>query len=166
MEMTVRIDGEERSVTIQRSGAGYQVSVDGREFGVSDVNLTEGTLAFLVDRRSLLAHVSNGTGETLLSIGGRNHRIMREELDTDLPGGTHGGGGDGRIEAPMPGNIVSVAVAEGDTVEAGDPVIVLESMKMQNEITAPIAGVVRKLGCSEGQQVSFGEILAVIEPPE
>jgi biotin carboxyl carrier protein len=110
--------------------------------------------------------VSNGTGETLLSIGGRNHRIMREELDTDLPGGTHGGGGDGRIEAPMPGNIVSVAVAEGDTVEAGDPVIVLESMKMQNEITAPIDGVVRKLGCSAGQQVSFGEILAVIEPPE
>ena len=166
MEMKVCIDGVERDVDVVPSGAGYTITIADHSYDVSDVNLGEGTLAFLVDRRSLLAHLSNGTGETLLSIGGRNHRIMREELDTDLPGGTHGGGGDGRIEAPMPGNIVSVAVAEGDTVEAGDPVIVLESMKMQNEITAPIAGVVRKLGCSAGQQVSFGEILAVIEPAE
>ena len=166
MEMNIRIDGEERSVHVVRDGSGYTVTVGEHTFNVTDVNLGEGTLAFLVDRRSVLAHVSDGTGETLLSIGGRNHRIMREELDTDVPGGTHGGGGDGRIEAPMPGNIVSVAVAEGDPVEAGDPVIVLESMKMQNEITAPVTGVVRKLGCSPGQQVSFGDILAVIEPPE
>lgn len=166
MEMKICIDGEERALSVVREGTGYTVTMEGRTFNVGDVTLGEGTLAFLVDRRSVLAHVSNGTGETLLSIGGRNHRIVREELDTDLPGGTHGAGGDGRIEAPMPGNIVSVKVAEGDTVAAGDAVIVLESMKMQNEITAPIAGVVRRLGCSEGQQVSFGEILAVIEPPE
>jgi len=166
MEMKVRIDGVEREVDIAREGSGYTVTMKGKTYDVSDVRLSEGLLAFLVDRRSVLAHVSNSTGETVLSIGGRNHRIMREELDTDLPGGTHGAGGDGRIEAPMPGSIVSVKVAEGDSVTAGDPIVVLESMKMQNEIVAPVAGVVKKLGCSEGQQVSFGEILAVIEPPE
>lgn len=64
----------------------------------------------------------------------------------------------------MPGNIVAVNVEPGETVEPGAPLVVLESMKMQNEIISPVAGEVRSVNCAVGDQVSFGAVLVEIEP--
>jgi acetyl/propionyl-CoA carboxylase alpha subunit len=72
----------------------------------------------------------------------------------------------GEIRAPMPGQIVDVAVMEGQSVAMGDKVLVLEAMKTQQGFSAPFAGVVRKLSALKGQQVSEGELLAVIEPTQ
>ena len=72
----------------------------------------------------------------------------------------------GSLLAPMPAAVVSVAVAEGQQVSAGDVVVVLEAMKMQHTITAPTDGVVTQLGVSEGAQVESGAVLAVIDAPE
>jgi acyl-CoA carboxylase subunit alpha len=69
----------------------------------------------------------------------------------------------GSLLAPMPGTVVKVAVAEGDEVEAGDVVLVLEAMKMQHTITAPSAGRVATLNVQSGIQVAAGEVLAVVE---
>lgn len=68
----------------------------------------------------------------------------------------------GSLVAPMPGTVVRVAVAEGDEVEAGDVVLVLEAMKMQHTITAPAAGRVATLNAQPGLQVAAGEVLAVV----
>ena len=69
---------------------------------------------------------------------------------------------DGRIKAPIPGLIRSVFVAEGDRVEAGDPIMVLEAMKMENEIHAPKSGIVTQISVKPGQDVTLHEMLGEI----
>ncbi len=68
----------------------------------------------------------------------------------------------GSLLAPMPGTVVRVAVAEGDAVEAGQPVLVLEAMKMQHTVSAPHAGTITDLSVRVGTQVASGEVLAVV----
>jgi propionyl-CoA carboxylase alpha chain len=72
----------------------------------------------------------------------------------------------GSLLAPMPGTVVRVAVAEGDTVQSGQLVCVLEAMKMEHPVTAPADGVVRQLPVSTGSQVEAGALLAVVESPD
>ena len=71
--------------------------------------------------------------------------------------------GDGTVSAPMQGTIVQVLVAVGDTVEAGQAVIVLEAMKMENHINAEKAGTIAEIRVSPGDGVGTGDVLAVIE---
>ncbi len=73
-----------------------------------------------------------------------------------------GGGGNGTITAPMQGTIVKVLVSVGDSVEAGQAVLVLEAMKMENTINAETQGSVRDVRVSEGDTVGTGDILIVI----
>ena len=68
----------------------------------------------------------------------------------------------GSLLAPMPGSVIRVAVAQGDTVAAGQPLIWLEAMKMEHTITAPADGIVETLAVVRGQQLSVGDVLAVI----
>ena len=69
----------------------------------------------------------------------------------------------GATVSPMPGTILKVNVKEGDTVKAGDSVVILEAMKMENDITAPKDGVVKKLFVNEKQTVAKGEALFEVE---
>lgn len=97
--------------------------------------------------------------------GGRNYHIADDDK-SEYSGLGHGASSDGRLEAPMPGTIVAVHVAEGDPVTPGQALIVLESMKMQNEIASPVGGTVRTINCRPGEQVGFGDVLAVVDAAE
>ncbi|MBY6129570.1 acetyl/propionyl/methylcrotonyl-CoA carboxylase subunit alpha [Qipengyuania aquimaris] len=77
-----------------------------------------------------------------------------------------GAAGDGAILAPMPGKVIAVDVAEGDTVTAGQRLMVLEAMKMEHALTAPFDGTVTELSASQGAQVQVEAVLAVVEPKE
>jgi propionyl-CoA carboxylase alpha chain len=72
----------------------------------------------------------------------------------------------GSLVAPMPGAVVRNAVAVGDRVRAGDPILWLEAMKMQHRINAPSDGVVAELPVREGQQIDVGAVLAVVSEGE
>jgi len=72
----------------------------------------------------------------------------------------------GSLLAPMPGSVVAVRAAVGDVVREGQPILVMEAMKMQHTIAAPVAGTVTELSASAGQQVEAGTVLAVVEPAE
>jgi acetyl/propionyl-CoA carboxylase alpha subunit len=71
----------------------------------------------------------------------------------------------GSLVAPMPGNVIRLAAAVGDTVAAGQPLIWLEAMKMEHTITAPADGVLTQLNVNTGQQVEVGAVLARVEAP-
>ena len=92
------------------------------------------------------------------------------ELDYLDPFRAHGGaaaGGSGdnaQVTSPMPGRIVAVAVAEGDVVSEGDTVVVVEAMKMANELRSPIKGRISAVHCSAGEAVEGGTPLVEIEP--
>jgi acetyl-CoA/propionyl-CoA carboxylase biotin carboxyl carrier protein len=78
--------------------------------------------------------------------------------------GARAGSADGTVRSPMPGTILAVHVAVGDTVSTGQPVLVVEAMKMEHTVTAPLDGTVTELTAKAGQQVRMDETLAVIGP--
>lgn len=67
-----------------------------------------------------------------------------------------------RVDAPMPGSVIDIKVAQGAAVKEGDVVIILEAMKMENEITAPKSGTVAQIAVDKGKQVNTGDLLFVI----
>ncbi|RFS81260.1 ATP-grasp domain-containing protein [Actinomadura spongiicola] len=79
-------------------------------------------------------------------------------------GAASGAAGDGVLRSPMPGTVLAVKAAEGDRVAEGQPLVVVEAMKMEHTVTAPVAGVVAKLPVRAGAQVALDAVLAVIEP--
>jgi len=72
----------------------------------------------------------------------------------------------GSLLAPMPGSVVAIRAAVGDVVEEGQPILVMEAMKMQHTISAPHGGVLAELNATEGQQVEAGAVLAVVATEE
>ena len=166
MELSLCIDGVEKTLNLEKKEDGYSVSIDDNEYHVTAEPLSNGAFVFFVGNKSFVAHLSDDGNVSRLAIEGRNF-LIEKESDDDRRGGpgasTHA---DGKVESPMPGNIIKVCVNEGDTVEAHQAVVVIESMKMQNEIPSPVAGEVAKVSCSVGDQVSFGDVLVEITPAE
>ena len=123
-----------------------------------------GVYSVLLDGRSYEARVEEHPGMLVVVIDG-----YRFEIDVRDPRrlrrGAAGRGVDGvqTISAPMPGKVVRVLVAAGDSVEAGQGLMVVEAMKMQNELKSPRAGKVLSISTKEGSTVSPGEVLAAIE---
>jgi acetyl-CoA/propionyl-CoA carboxylase biotin carboxyl carrier protein len=78
--------------------------------------------------------------------------------------GSREGAADGTIRSPMPGTVLAVHVSLGQAVTAGQPVLVVEAMKMEHTVTAPVDGVIAELAAKAGQQVRMDETLAVIGP--
>jgi len=102
-----------------------------------------------------------------LSIDGMPEEVVFEPLNNFI-GGASGGqrkqaSAPGDVSTSMPGNIVDVLVKEGDTVKAGQPLLVSEAMKMETEIQAPIAGTVKAVRVAKGDRVNPGEVLIEIE---
>ena len=87
------------------------------------------------------------------------HRL--ELRDTVAPA-VRPASGDGRVKAPIPGSITRVLVSQGEQVESGQPMLVLEAMKMENEIRAPRSGTVNQLNVGVGNNVALHEVMAEI----
>ena len=155
------LDGVTREVALERSQNGVVVVVDGRRHAVSEVITLASSVSFLLGNVSHVAFVSSSATGTRISLKGHTYLRTDARVDTDMPS-RGSGAGDGRVLAPMPGSIIALHVKEGERVSTGHPVVVLESMKMHNEITSPIDGVVRRIHCKVGDQVSFGHVLVEI----
>jgi acetyl-CoA/propionyl-CoA carboxylase, biotin carboxylase, biotin carboxyl carrier protein len=102
-------------------------------------------------------------GATIWLGRGGHAWALTEEEAAPVRGG-RAGGGDGTVRSPMPGTVLAVHVAPGDTVSAGQAVAVVEAMKMEHTVTAPVAGTVAEVAARAGQQVAMDARLAVIEP--
>ena len=158
----IDLDGIARDVVIERSGGSLTVVVDGRRHTVSNVIHLGGSFSFLIGNNSHLAFASANEQGVQLSLNGRTYARAQTGVDTDSPAVSASGSSDGRVQAPMPGGIIALHVKEGEHVTAGQPLIVLESMKMHNEITSPSNGVVRRVHIKVGEQVSFGHVLVEV----
>lgn len=112
----------------------------------------------------------DGAGLTVeVMIEGRPYLVAiedeRSQALASLAGGKHVSG-DASIRAPMPGLVVNVLSAPGSAVERGQTVVVLEAMKMENDLTSPRAGVVKSVRVERGQTVNQGDVLAIVGDPE
>lgn len=125
------------------------------------VNVNGETIAFDADHGPIQSHFDSmrGPGSALLVHGGATFEVTPARV----AGGGAAGGGDGSILSPMPGRIVSVDVSEGDAVAAGQKLLVLEAMKMEQALIAPFDGVVAQLKAVAGAQVQVDTLLVRVE---
>jgi 3-methylcrotonyl-CoA carboxylase alpha subunit len=105
---------------------------------------------------------SEAVDSLLIAEGGQVWQLTRWRA----AGGTAGAAGDGAILAPMPGRVIAVDVAAGDTVTKGQKLLTLEAMKMEHGLTAPFDGVVAELNAAVGSQVQVDALLVRIEKAE
>jgi biotin carboxyl carrier protein len=152
-------------VELQRAGAGWQCKLDGRELPVDVTIAQNGVLSLLLNGKSYEVKQEIAGAETNIVVGHerfsaslrdpRSFRSRRSAAGTEQ--------GVKKISAPMPGKIVRVLAGEGTAVQAGQSVIVIEAMKMQNELKAPKNGLVKKINVIEGAAVEAGQTLAEVE---
>ncbi len=166
----VTIGGRVFRVRVDKaSEARYSVDVDGKTLEV-DVRRVEGPFySLLIDGRSFQACPGgepNGGEEAVVWLEGRTWTARVESTGRKrrppVSPRRHAAGGH-PVTAPIPGKVVKLRVAAGDRVSRGQRVIVLEAMKMENEIAAPADGVVKEIYVREGQAVDGGARLLLVE---
>lgn len=165
MKLSLRVDGgEEESLEILAPAPRCRFRLGDDPDLCADVEVPEpGVYSVLIDGRSYEARVEETAAALVVVIEGRRFEIdVRDPRRFSRKGA--GGGVDGvqTVAAPMPGKVVRVLVAVGDEVAAGQGLLVVEAMKMQNEMKAPRAGTVLSLSASQGATVTAGEVLATI----
>jgi biotin carboxyl carrier protein len=165
MKYEILIDGHPHQVHLERSAQGYDCTVDGEVFNLDVVMTARDVLSIIHQGRQYEAKREYSLmGETHIIIG--SERFAAEVRDPRSLRSRRAAGaeaGPAKILAPMPGKIVRVIAAEGDEVEAGQGLVVVEAMKMQNEIKATKKGKVTKIAVREAFAVNAGDLLAIVE---
>ena len=166
MKYDIAINGARRQVEFTPSK--NQISrvtllVEGRRLEADAIRISDAAYSILLDGRSLEVTVEEISSGLLLRVNGREYRTEISDPRSWRRGRGAGIELEGRqqLVAPMPGKIVRVLVRSGQQVSAGQGLLVIEAMKMQNEIRSPKSGTVEKLA-SEGQAVNAGETLAIV----
>jgi len=143
-----------------------RVLLNGQPRDVDFLSLDASLYSIITNNRSLEALIEEHAGEYQVLIGGRRYEGQvldeRDQLLRARAGGQVDQTGEVSIKAPMPGLIVAVPVEEGQAVKAGQTVVILESMKMQNELKAPRDGTVQRISVAPGQSVEQKKVLVTI----
>ena len=160
------VRGEDKVVDIVKREGGYRVTIDGRVLDIDAVSLKSGGLSLLAGTRSARCDIQPGKdGKVSVLIGETVHELElldERRMRMRKASGKFSLEGPQRIDAPMPGKVVRVLVKAGDEVTEGQGLIVVEAMKMENELKSPKAGKVTELLAVEGAAVESGAKLAVI----
>jgi biotin carboxyl carrier protein len=166
-EVDLEISGLVRSVQITPAGDRLAVVLDGRPHSIDAAEIERGRWSLLFEPQQVSHEVLVRTGQpgelTVLVDGAVVPVRVRDPRRVRL-GGSPGSGAAGpvRITAPMPGRIVRVLVGAGEIVAARQGLVVVEAMKMENELRAPCAGTVHELRAREGTTVDAGALLLTI----
>ncbi len=165
MKYITVVNDEEFIIEIDQES---RIRVNDAEYEIDFQQLTDdGVLSLLIDNHSLEAVVEERDNLWQVLMKGDLYSVqVQDERAYRLAQarGVASGGGDATIRSPMPGLIVDVSVGEGDEVIKGDKVVILESMKMENELRATVDGVVSRILVSKGDSVEKNQDLVIIEP--
>jgi biotin carboxyl carrier protein len=166
MKYEIVINGAGRSVEFaspRNNESRVKFTIDGRLVQACAVRISRGVYSILLGGRSLEVTTEETSNGLLVRANGREFQV--EVIDPRTWRRGRGAGieleGRQQLVAPMPGKIVRVLVAAGQQVNAGQGLLVIEAMKMQNEIRSPKSGTVERLA-REGQTVNAGEVLAIV----
>jgi len=164
MVYDVTIDGKSYRLELERAEGGWACRLDGREIEVDAVLARPDVLSLRIGNKAYeikSEHVGSDwhvwVGSARFASEVRDPRSLRSRARAADDQGPK------KLTAPMPGKVVRVLVKEGDEVEAGAGVLVVEAMKMQNEIKSPKKGTIQKMLAAEGVAVNAGDVLAIVE---
>jgi biotin carboxyl carrier protein len=168
MKLWAETDGEEFEVEVRRSGDKLSALVGDRVYDL-EVSEPEKNVFLFKDRGKISeAMVSSPapSGDTYsVRVGSSEHDVKLTDPKR-LRGSavdSHAVGGKAEIKTAMPGKIVRILVADGDEVKKGDGLIVVEAMKMQNEMRSPIDGHISGIRVADGDTVRAGDVLLMVE---
>ena len=161
MKYAALINDQQYEIEINDEG---EVLVNGERRDVDFLNLGGSLFSVITENKSLEAVIDDDEGRIAVMMGGRLFETQVLDERAMLMMQRRGGqiASSGEMRAPMPGLIVEVTVGTEQAVEQGDTLIILESMKMQNELKSPIAGVVRAVHAEAGQAVEKNALLVEI----
>ncbi len=168
MSVWVRMDGKLLRVDEPvRPGGPWKITPEGGEaveIAADVATISPGTLSILSTGRSVTAIADEAAGEASVLLNGVRYMYAMEDPRSLASRRAAGGGADGpkQIISPMPGRVVRILVSPGDSVTAKQGVLVVEAMKMQNELKSPKDGVVQAILAEAGDTVAAGQPLATI----
>jgi biotin carboxyl carrier protein len=165
MKYEIQIAGKIRTVELHRDGARWLIALDGAPTDADAIEIAPGVFSVLLNGESHEIRVAPNPDGSLTIQDGPNEFKAEVADPRAWRGRKHGAveaEGRQQIVAPMPGKIVRILVKAGDPVEAGQGLLVVEAMKMQNEIRSPKGGTVERVHAKEGQPVNAGEVLCVV----
>ena len=156
MMFEIEINGRLRTVAVEPvegASSRYRLTMDGVSREVDAVAVEDDTLSLIVPGEGTSHEVGFCDGLLPAVVNGRRSRRGAQFSAT----------GEQRIVAPMPGRVLRVLAAPGDEVAARQPLVVVEAMKMENELSSPRAGRVKEVTVTPGTSVEAGRLLAVVE---
>ncbi|MGC1482602.1 MAG: biotin/lipoyl-containing protein [Candidatus Acidiferrum sp.] len=155
-----------RTVELERGAERWKIVLDGQPVQADVVEIAPNTLSLLLEGQSYEVRITQSPDGVLKLQTGLQEFTAEVADPRAWRGRRHGAlevEGRQQIVAPMPGKVVRLLVKVGDKVEVGQGLLVVEAMKMQNEIRSPKSGVVERLQVKEGQPVNAGEVLAWVD---
>jgi biotin carboxyl carrier protein len=166
MRFIARHDGQELAVEVERSGAGYRVKIGERwlEVDLAEAGPLVHSLRLEDGRQFSLVHHRDGNAHEVTLAGTKVHVEIVDPLALKRSRRDDGGGAAGVVKALMPGRIARISVAKGDSVRKGQGLLILEAMKMENEIQAPGDGIVDEIFVTAGDTVEAGAPLVHVAP--
>ena len=160
------LDGEIRKISVEVRDGALVVHEEGgvSEIGVRRVSANELRLRF--GERSVRVFLAKDGERTFVAVGGRQYIVSEPRAEAGRPGEADekAAGGSLRVKAPMPGKVTKLAVSEGEKVRKNQTLVIVEAMKMENEIKTSIDGVVTKIHAAVGDLVDSERPLIEIEP--
>jgi biotin carboxyl carrier protein len=165
MVYEIIVEGKAHRLELEKSAAGWECRLDGQTVHIDALIPRRDVLSLLIDghayeikREQTATDLHMWVGSSRFAVELRDPRSLRSRQKS-----AGDEKGPKKIVAPMPGRVVRVLVAEGAEVEAGQGIVVIEAMKMQNEIKSPKKGVVKTISATPGAAVNPGDVLAIVE---
>ena len=167
MNFVLRQEGRDVPATVEGQGRRFTVTLDGKAREVDVLEGDQGLLSLVIDGKAYACdfetrksgQVRVHVGQSVFEVEVLDERRARRQLAS----GGVGAGGPQIIAAPMPGKVVRVLVKVGQEVRAGEGLVVIEAMKMENELRSARAGTVKEIAVQEGVAVEGGAKLCVVE---
>jgi biotin carboxyl carrier protein len=160
----INVDGKNFRLELNRVDGRWQTRLDGRDLEMDAILARRDVLSIIIEGKAYEIKRERTATDMHLWVGSRRYAVqLRDPRSLRSRASTDDGKGPRKLVAPMPGKVVRLLVRENAEVSAGQGVLVVEAMKMQNEIKSPKKGVVRKIVAAEGANVNAGDVLAVVE---
>jgi acetyl/propionyl-CoA carboxylase alpha subunit len=156
------VDGRRVRVEVRPRAGGYDVSLDGRPVAVDVVELPGSFTSLLLDGRCHDLAVERVPDGFRVGFPGGSVPVELVEAERGPRPAPRPAGGPVLLTAPMPGRVLRVLAPAGTEVTSGQGLVVVEAMKMENELKAPRSGLVERVAVAEGQAVEAGALLLVI----
>ncbi|HJU63691.1 MAG TPA: biotin/lipoyl-containing protein [Candidatus Binatia bacterium] len=167
MAFIAKLGEQSYSVEIEEIGKSlYRVAIDGNEFLVDGKKTGRTNYSLIVDNRSFEIEVDNAEDEYRVLVDGRNYHVqLVDERRVRVGGGQSDIQLQGRqkVSVPMSGKVIELLVSEGESVERGQGLVIVEAMKMENEVRSPITGEVKEIKVKPGEAVEGGAVLVIVE---